>query len=120
VGPLAWLPLGESFQRGQCQPEDFAVGVVSDLGLAITPAELLERFRLWPEALFDGAVELVNAVRARVRVGCFSNTNSVHWDRLRCSWGLDGRCLELGPCQSISSNRAQGRRSAVAPSLTKA
>jgi HAD superfamily hydrolase (TIGR01509 family) len=86
-----WLgcPWVKSLQRGLCQPEDFAVGVVSDLGLAITPAELLERFRLWPEALFDGAVELVNAVRARARVGCLSNTNSVHWDRLRCSWRLD-------------------------------
>lgn len=39
-----WLacPWVKSLQRGQCQPEDFAVGVVSDLGLAITPAEFLE------------------------------------------------------------------------------
>ena len=86
-----WLacPWVRSFQRGQCQPEEFAAGVVSDLALAISPAELLQRFRCWPEALFDGAVELVNTVRAEVRVGCLSNTNVVHWDQLRDSWGLD-------------------------------
>ena len=63
-----WLacPWVRSFQRGQCQPEEFAAGVVSDLALAISPAELLQRFRCWPEALFDGAVELVNTVRAEM------------------------------------------------------
>ena len=86
-----WLacPWVGSIQRGQCQPEDFASGVVPDLGLAISPAEFLERFQRWPESLFDGAVELVNMVRARVRVRCLSNTNAVHWDQLRRSWGLD-------------------------------
>ena len=86
-----WLacPWVKSIQRGQCQPEDFAVGVVSDLALAISPAEFLERFRSWPEGLFDGAVELVNTVRAQVRVGCLSNTNAVHWEYLRGRWGLD-------------------------------
>ena len=78
-----------SIQRGQCQPEDFAVGVVSDLALAISPEQFLERFRSWPESPFDGAVELVNTVRDQVRVGCLSNTNVVHWEHLRGHWGLD-------------------------------
>ena len=86
-----WLasPWVRRLQRGQCQPEDFAVGVVSDLALTISPAEFLERFRWWPESLFDGAVELVNAVRAQVPVGCLSNTNAVHWDQLKDTWGVD-------------------------------
>ena len=84
-----WLacPWVRSFQRGQCQPEDFASGVVADLALAISPAEFLERFQRWPEALFDGAVELVNMVRSQVRVGCLSNTNAVHWEQLRGRFG---------------------------------
>ena len=86
-----WLacPWVRSMQRGQCQPDDFAVGVVSDLALTISPTEFLERFRWWPEGLFDGAAELVNTVRGRVRVGCLSNTNAVHWDQLRASWRVD-------------------------------
>jgi len=86
-----WLacPWVRSFQRGLCHPEDFASGVVRDLALAISPAEFLERFQRWPEALFDGAVELVNTVRSQVRVGCLSNTNAVHWEQLRGRWGLD-------------------------------
>ncbi len=86
-----WLacPWVSSMQRGQCQPEDFAVGVVSDLALTISPTEFLERFRCWPEGLFDGAAELVNTVRGRVRAGCLSNTNAVHWDELRASWRVD-------------------------------
>ena len=86
-----WLacPWVRSMQRGQCQPDDFAVGVVSDLALTSSPTEFLERFRWWPEGLFDGAAELVNTVRDRVRVGCLSNTNAVHWDQLRASWRVD-------------------------------
>jgi glucose-1-phosphatase len=87
-----WLacPWVRRFQRGQCRTEDFAAGVVSDWDLAISPAEFLERFRWWPEALFDGAVDLVRTVRrAERRVGCLSNTNVVHWEQLGRSWGLD-------------------------------
>lgn len=76
------------FERGQCGAEEFASGVVSDWGLAISPSDFLERFSWWAEGLFDGAVELVSAVRDQVRVGCLSNTNAIHWAR-GTSWGLD-------------------------------
>jgi putative hydrolase of the HAD superfamily len=77
------------FERGQCAPEAFASGVVSDWELSITPIEFLERFRSWPEALYDGAADVVKTVRSRVQVGCLTNTNSIHWDEQGVRWGLD-------------------------------
>ena len=86
-----WLacPWVRSFERGLCSMDDFASGVISDWGLSIAPSEFLERFASWPEALFEGAVELVEEVRSRVPVGCLSNTNSIHWEVQGNVWGFD-------------------------------
>ena len=77
------------FERGQCSSDDFAAGLVSDWGLEVSPSEFLERFASWPEALHDGATDLVGAVRIRLPVGCLSNTNSVHWEVQGTRWGLE-------------------------------
>ncbi len=89
MGPLAGLPVGEEHPAGPVLPRRLRPGRRARFGPNDQAAEFLERFRWWPEALLDGAVELVNTVRTQVRVGCLSNTNAVHWDQLRGSWGLD-------------------------------
>ncbi len=85
-----WLscPWVRSFERGRCSPDDFAAGVIEEWGLTVTAEAFLDRFRSWPEALFDGALQLVDEVRARCRVGCLSNTNQLHWDEQSARWGL--------------------------------
>lgn len=70
------------FERGRCSGTDFAQGVVDDWRLSVSPEEFLTMFDDWPEGLYPGARELVAEVGERVPVGCLSNTNSVHWDRL--------------------------------------
>jgi HAD superfamily hydrolase (TIGR01509 family) len=77
------------FERGQCAGPAFAAGVVTDWELPITPAAFLDRFRQWPDGLYEGAVDLVRAVRRDARVGCLSNTNSIHWTD-QGGWGLAG------------------------------
>ena len=47
-----------------------------------------DEFRAWPKGLFDGAAALVSAIRARVKVGCLSNSNALHWDDQATRWGL--------------------------------
>ena len=86
-----WMacPWVRSFERGLCSEDDFASGVIADWGLSIAVSEFLERFASWPEALFEGAVELVEEVRSRVPVGCLSNTNSIHWEVQGKVWGFD-------------------------------
>src|ERR1700677_5020618 len=63
-----WLacPWVQRFEAGRCSPEDFAAGVVDDWELELEPAAFLEAFGTWPEPPFEGALELVEAVQARV------------------------------------------------------
>lgn len=67
------------FERGRCTAEEFAMGVVAEWQLSTTPELFIEQFRRWPEGLYDGAMELVETVRQRCRVGCLSNSNELHW-----------------------------------------
>src|SRR3954467_10690873 len=68
-----------SFERGDCTPDEFAAGVVSDWKLPIDADEYLDSFTNWLGGPIDGADELVQATRAAVTVGCLSNTNLLHW-----------------------------------------
>jgi FMN phosphatase YigB (HAD superfamily) len=91
-----------SFERGDCSPEDFAAGVVSDWELPVTSETFLDGFGSWLGGPLVGADELVSAVRATVPVGCLSNTNALHWEDHFARWplldGFDSRFLsfELG------------------------
>ena len=76
-----WLgcPWVQRFEAGRCSPEEFAAGVVADWELELEPAAFLEAFGGWPEPPFEGALELVEAVQARVPAGFLSNMNSFQW-----------------------------------------
>jgi putative hydrolase of the HAD superfamily len=76
-----WLacPWVRRLEAGQCAPEEFAAGLVADWGLEIEPASFLEEFGRWPEPPFEGALELVDEVRARVPAAFLSNMNSFQW-----------------------------------------
>jgi putative hydrolase of the HAD superfamily len=69
-----------TFERGDCTPAEFAAGVVHDWELRVEPDEFLASFRSWIGGPLVGADELVRETQQVTRVGCLSNTNSVHWD----------------------------------------
>jgi putative hydrolase of the HAD superfamily len=79
-----------TFEAGRCSPDDFARGVVDEWALPIGPDEFLEIFVSWPVGPFDGAERLVRETEAVVPVGCFSNTNELHWDGTAEHWPLVG------------------------------
>jgi putative hydrolase of the HAD superfamily len=83
-----WLgcPWVRRFESGACTDEEFARGVVDDWGLSISPAAFLDEFRTWPSGPLPGAEDLVAEVTARVPVGCFSNTNGLHWREHLSGW----------------------------------
>jgi putative hydrolase of the HAD superfamily len=76
------------FERGRCDGDAFAAGVVEDWNLEITPAEFLDSFTSWAAGVWPGAEALVADVRARMPAGCLSNTNALHWDRSAGRWPL--------------------------------
>lgn len=90
-----------AFERGECDRDAFAAGVVRDWALPIDGPAFLAEFSGWLGAALPGAAELVSEVQRLVPVGCLSNTNAVHWEH-RARWPfvdvLDHRFLsfELG------------------------
>jgi putative hydrolase of the HAD superfamily len=76
------------FERGDCDPQEFARGVVDDWDLPVGPAEFLDNFASWPVGPFDGAERLVRQTGSTVPVGCLSNTNVLHWEGRAVHWPL--------------------------------
>jgi putative hydrolase of the HAD superfamily len=81
-----WVRL---FEGGGCSETEFAAGIVADWQLALSASAFLQAFRDWPAGPLPGAAELVALTRASVATGCFSNTNSLHWEQIS-SWPLAG------------------------------
>ena len=80
-----WLssPSVRRYERGQCDRNAFAAGMVEENNLDIDAEEFLEIFRAWPRGLFPGAERLVKRLPADIRTGCLSNTNELHWNEQR-------------------------------------
>lgn len=76
------------FESGRASADEFAREIVAEFGLAIEPAEFVREFTGWPKGVYDGAREIIAAARRRVRVGCLSNCNELHWPRFLGEMGL--------------------------------
>jgi putative hydrolase of the HAD superfamily len=70
----------QRLEAGQCTPEEFAAGVVSDWELPVSSGEFLATFGAWVNNPYPGARELVEETGAVARIGCLSNTNAYQWD----------------------------------------
>jgi HAD superfamily hydrolase (TIGR01509 family) len=90
------------YERGASTVEEFAVGVVADFDLPITPDEFVTSFRGWIGGPLPGARELIAETARAASVGCLSNTNPLHYDEHFRHWdetaGLEHRLFsyELG------------------------
>jgi glucose-1-phosphatase len=87
-----WLscPWVRNFEMGRCSATEFAIGVVSEWQLDISPERFLEVFRDWPIGPFPGAQVLLADVQRSVPIGCLSNTNSLHWEHQSVAWPMLG------------------------------
>jgi putative hydrolase of the HAD superfamily len=55
--------------------------MVETWSMTASPETFLEAFVRWPRGLMPGARELALATRARITIGCLSNTNALHAER---------------------------------------
>lgn len=85
-----WLasPWVREFESGRCSAREFAVGVVVEWGLALSPRRFLEAFRNWPIGPYPGARSLLADVQRSVPIGCLSNTNALHWEWQSVEWPI--------------------------------
>jgi len=58
-----------SFEVGACSSESFAVALLKEWQIALTPNEFIEAFSSWPKGLYPGAAELLSRLRGRYRLG---------------------------------------------------
>lgn len=78
-----WIasPAVAAFERGALDSAGFAAAFAREWEIGVSPDEFLECFADWALDFYPGARELVAAVRGRLRVACFSNSNPIHWQR---------------------------------------
>ncbi|MDG2305337.1 MAG: HAD family phosphatase [Candidatus Binatia bacterium] len=69
------------FESGRAGAAEFAREIVAEFGLAIGPDEFVREFTSWPKGVYPGVREMIAEARSRVRVGCLSNCNELHWPR---------------------------------------
>ncbi len=71
------------FETGRMDAGEFAMRVTREFDIAIEPQRFLEAFVSWPIGLFPGTVELLARIPASYRRALLSNTNGLHWPRMR-------------------------------------
>ena len=88
-----WLlsPSVRRFETGRCTADEFAHGVIAELGLEVAPEFFLQEFLAWDRGPLPGAIELLDEVKPRFLVACLSNNNELHWARLGAETGLAER-----------------------------
>jgi HAD superfamily hydrolase (TIGR01509 family) len=76
-----WLesPWVRRFEVGGCGPDEFAAGVVGELGLTVAPEVFLSEFESWDRGPLPGAFELLERLQRGCPLYCLSNNNEIHW-----------------------------------------
>ena len=85
-----WLlsEAGRQFESGRIPLEQFAAMMVEEFGLPITPDEFGKSFYYWITGPFPGVKELLGQLAQSHRLASLSNTNEMHWRRMREEMGL--------------------------------
>lgn len=100
----AWLPHGQTlndvwqdwismdtsrkFESGQTNADEFAQEMIDTLSLQTDAAAFIEHFRAWPIAPYSGTVNWLKDVSTRFHTAMLSNTNELHWRRMKDEMGL--------------------------------
>lgn len=70
------------FESGSIDEEAFGEEAVRDLKLSVGADQFLQGFRSWIGGTYDGIHETIGRLRQTHTVGCLSNTNAIHWQRM--------------------------------------
>jgi putative hydrolase of the HAD superfamily len=85
-----WLtsPAGRLFEGGRMDPQEFSRAMVQEFELPVTPEEYLREFVGWVKRPYPGAHALLGRLARLFKLACMSNTNGLHWPRMRDEMGL--------------------------------
>jgi putative hydrolase of the HAD superfamily len=70
-----------AFESGTLPAAQFAVGMIAELSLPVSPEEFLTEFAACVTQLYPGALDLLRHLSQSYRLASLSNTNAIHWHR---------------------------------------
>jgi putative hydrolase of the HAD superfamily len=85
-----WLssPSVRQFETGRMDADQFALRLLAEFELSISPGQFIAEFTAWPKGLFPGTIELLQALAPRYTLACLTNTNALHWPHICDVLGL--------------------------------
>ena len=84
---LASSPV-RKFERGQCHWDEFASTLIRELELPMESDAFLPIYSSWIDAPYPGVLELLDSQKSKFVLACLSNTNEVHWKKMRDEYGV--------------------------------
>ncbi len=90
-----WLlsPTVRAFETGTSSSHEFASGMIAEFSLPVDEGQFLKEYTSWPVRLYPGTESLLRELGGSFILGSLTNTNVLHWHRLRDEMGL-GRLLQ--------------------------
>lgn len=80
-----WLtsPAVHQFETGRIDANSFAATLFDEFGITIDAAQFIAEFTSWPQGLYPGTTELLQRLAPHYQLACLTNTNALHWPRVR-------------------------------------
>lgn len=66
-------------ETGKLSTDEFAVQVVKDLNIDLSPDAFMENFSTWIVGIFPNTFDLLDAIPSTLTVAALSNTSAAHW-----------------------------------------
>jgi len=76
------------FETGRSSPDEFAVNIIDEFQLMVSPSDLLEEIEQWVPRAWRGAADLLKELSESFVLATLSNTNILHWNRIRDQMGI--------------------------------
>ncbi len=76
------------FESGKSTPEEFSKALLGEFPIPVESKEFLAEFGSWLLGKYPGVDEMLSRLGNSYRVACFSNTNQIHWPKIRDEFGL--------------------------------
>ncbi len=87
---LRAVPLQNEFIVQEYLPGRLTNDVNRALAANLTQEQVLNAFNAELGKPINTTVDLLPTLRSRIKVGCLSNTNSIHWDRMLSNYSFMG------------------------------
>ena len=76
-------PAVRGFESGKMDVDEFIKRVCQEFEIVISPKRFLEGFIKWPQGPYPDVIPFFEKLKHHIPFSCLSNTNYLHWERVR-------------------------------------